>query len=262
MTEWLVRLQGEKLDLEEASSHFRGADLEVRQEDGGYYLASTDLRSMTESGEVLKRGKELLKVMNGILKLIVGNHQPVTADGLVVRADEAGKRDQYIHVGGALTIRTRLRAAAVVVKSDGITELPEQAPPRAASWMAIAMRDNKVAKAFRLFNEPTYVNLYKVVEIIESDLESETGGNRRRRRKGEMSALVERGWATGKEIEWLKHTANSPKAIGDEARHGREFDAPRQGAMPLGDAQDLTGALLSKWLQTKAIDSKQDQGYS
>jgi len=243
MREWLVRLEGERLDLEEASFHFRTADWEVRQEDDGYYLASADFTSMTESGAVLKRGKQLLKVMNGILKLQCWNYQPVAAHGSVVRVDEAGNRNQYIHVAGAATARARVRAAAVVVKPNGTTELPLQQPTQAASWMAMARRDDKVGSALGLFAEPTLVKLSNILDAIERDV----GGER---------ALVDKRWVAQGEIERFTATVNCMEAAGDDARHGpRGFKAPKR-PMSLREAQDLFGALLNKWLETKAIDCK------
>jgi len=242
MREWLVRLQGERLDLEEASLHFRTADSEVRQEDGGYYLTSADFTSMTESSAVLKRGKELLKVINGILRLLVRNHQPVAADGLVVGVDEAGSRNQYIHVAGTLAVRGRLHAAAAVVKSDGTTELPAQHPTQAASWMAMARRDDDVGWALGLFAQPTLGKLYNILDVISEDV----GGEK---------ALMGTGWVSKGEIKRFKRTVDCRKAAGDEARHGKTCEPPKR-PMSLREAQDLFGALLNKWLETKAIDCK------
>jgi hypothetical protein len=247
VTEWLVRLQGEKLDLEEASIHFRTADLEVRREDDDHYLACTEFSCMTESSEVLKRAVELLKVMNGTLRLTAANHQPVTADGIVVRVDEAGKRDLYVHAAAAATVRAQVHAAAVVVGSDRAMESPAEHATQTATWMAIARRDDEVAYVLGLFARPTLVKLFNVLEAIRGDV----GGEK---------TLEDTGWAAKGEIERFTQTVNIREAAGDEARHGkRGFEAPKK-PMSLREAQNLFGAIIKRWLQTKAIDSKASEG--
>jgi hypothetical protein len=71
MTERLVRLKGHRFDLEEPSEHFTSDELNVRQdEDGYYYLRSSDLNQLSDSSAVEERGRELLEYMNGAAKLL------------------------------------------------------------------------------------------------------------------------------------------------------------------------------------------------
>jgi len=247
MTEWLVRLQGEKLDLEEASFHFRAADAEVRPGDDGYCLASSEFSSMTESGEVLKRANELLNVINGILKVTFPNHQPVSADGIVVRVDEAGKRDRYVHIAGTLGVRVRMRANLTVIKPDGTAEPAAQHPTQAASWMAIARRNADVTHVLGLFAQPTLVRLYNILDVVAGDV----GGEK---------ALINMGWAAKGEIKRFKQTVDSMEAAGDDARHGKKnFKAPKK-PMSLREAQNLVGAIIRGWLQIKPVDSDANEG--
>lgn len=218
MTDWLVRLQGQREDLAEASACFCTAELEVRDEEGIYYLAASEFSSMTDSSEVLKRAKELLKVMNGILKLGARNYHSVTAAGDVLRIGEDGKRHRYIYASGSLGGR----------KHD---------PAQARSWFAKAAQDDKVGWALGLFAEPTLVKLYNILDIIRDDV----GGEK---------ALMDTGWAAEREIERFKRTVNAREAAGDDARHGKNFKPPKR-PMSRREAEDLFRPILNKWLHTK-----------
>jgi hypothetical protein len=238
MTEWLVRLQGEKLDLDGASCHFRSAELKVTYKDGSYYLASTNFNSMTNPSEVLKRAKRVLKATNGILKVLVGNDRPVTADGTLRRVGEGGEQEMHVHLAAATaTARGQVHAAGVVIKPDGTTESSGQHPTQAESWMAIARQDDWVAFAFSLFVEPKWYRLSNIMDIIEDDV-------------GGRPALKETGWVPKSRITLFHWTANNKEALGEDARHANKREPPKR-PMSLPEAEDLIRTLFKKWLETK-----------
>lgn len=236
MTEWLVRLQGEKFNLEEASIRLCRGDLELREEDGSYYLTSTEFDSMTDSSQVLERAKELLRIVNPALKLYVGDYQPVAVDGLVIRVGEDGKWHRCFHAAGTLTSRGRLRAVGTVVRPEGTAQPPAPPADPVGSLIAIGLRDEKVALALRLMGDPRLVKLYNVLEVIESDV----GGER---------ALLDTGWAPKGEIKRFKRTVNSMLAVGEDARHGKEFQPPERRMSP-PEAERLLWRILRSWVET------------
>jgi hypothetical protein len=63
---------------------------------------------------------------------------------------------------------------------------------------------------------------------------------------------VANGWATRAAVRQFKHTANSPGAIGHEARHGVDTGQPPPTPMSLGDAKALVNGIAQRWLRTMA----------
>lgn len=105
-------------------------------------------------------------------------------------------------------------------------------------YVAIAQRDPKVAKALRLlgFEESSWPSLYKIFEVIQSDV----GGK-----------MYENGWIIEAKGDLFTQTANSSLAIGDEARHGHEKVPAPPKPMPLAEAKSLIKTLLERWMDSK-----------
>jgi hypothetical protein len=74
--------------------------------------------------------------------------------------------------------------------------------------------------------EHSWGSLYCLYEVIEEDV-------------GSIDKIANEGWATKTSIKRFKHTANSPSAIGDAARHGKESTTPPARPMELGEARAL-----------------------
>ena len=110
----------------------------------------------------------------------------------------------------------------------------------AESLLAVADQDAKVKESLRMLGslEPTWANLHKVFEIIQSDI----GGQ-----------MYKHGWVTKKEGNRFTQTANSALAIGDAARHpvDEKKYQPPQNPMSLSEARSLIRSLISKWVQSK-----------
>ena len=88
-----------------------------------------------------------------------------------------------------------------------------------------------------IFGTGSWVNLYRIYEMIEDDM------------KGK---IVQNEWATRSLLERLSRTANHPDSIGDEARHGRQKQDPPKNPMPLSEAKALIETIMHNWLQWKS----------
>ena len=104
----------------------------------------------------------------------------------------------------------------------------------------VAKRDSAVAEALRLLakGDNNWINLYRIYEVVAR----EVGGD---------DAVVTNGWGTRAALRQFKHTANSPGAIGHEARHGVDTGQPPPNAMSLPYAKNLVSSIVQKWLRTK-----------
>ena len=132
-------------------------------------------------------------------------------------------------------VEVRMRDFAVAVLGGQSLATPLSGP---AAWLKLALGDSKVAQALRLWGAgpPSWVNLYRVLEVIESDV----GGK-----------IYEAGWAPKKEVTRFTHTPNRAETLGDQARHGKERTSPPRNPMSLADARSLLTRLLDRWLCEK-----------
>ncbi len=147
MTEWLVRLQGHAFDLEELSNHFTSADRNVnKDEDGYYYLRSSDFNLMSDSEAVRRRAQDLIERMNGAVKLLAGGgYRPVDFDA-VIQIDDSGNRHHHITLSSTVGVRSRVTGKLTVGETGETVHVPRTSSGPEA-LVDLADRDNRVADA-------------------------------------------------------------------------------------------------------------------
>jgi hypothetical protein len=239
MTERLVRLKGHQFDLEELSQHFTSDDLNVRRdEDGHYFLRSSDFGQVSDSSAVEQRGRELVEHINGAAKLLIGSgYWPVKFDA-VTEIDESGKRLHRIVLSATAEGRARVTAKPTVIRADG-TEDTSQSPDEVEALAALADQNEKVADALRFFARGDWDNLYKAWEVV-----CDAAG-------GEPE-LMKKGWATKTQRRRFTGTAQSHAALGDEARHApheKKYKAPKN-PMTLDEARTWVRSVIQAWVNT------------
>src|SRR5208282_6883640 len=93
----------------------------------------------------------------------------------------------------------------------------------------------------------SWVGLYRIFEVVESDLGGGAAGRK---------AIVANKWATDGKIKRFRFTANSFAELGKDARHGDETathpPSPAPASMPQPEAQALVEAILNGWIKSKA----------
>lgn len=238
MAEWLLRLKGEKFDLEDLPSLLRLPELSVTEDDGFYYLRSSEFDSLNSPGEVCERGRALIKLINGAAKLYRDSFQGIAEDGVILVEDD-GKRHHYFYLEETLTIRSKTNAKVTVVKSDGTEfEYPIDQPSHLESWLRLAQKQKVVADALHFYREDSWISLYKVYEIVKEDV---GGGDQ----------IANKGWATKSALNRFRHTAQSRAALGDYARHAVDKGKPPSQPMSFSEAKSLIRNVLMEWLITK-----------
>lgn len=83
-----------------------------------------------------------------------------------------------------------------------------------------------------------WVNLYRIFEIVACD-------------SGGLDAINANAWATKASMKLFKHTANSPGALGLDARHGTETTQPPKQPMTISEARALVNSIVHAWLRSK-----------
>jgi hypothetical protein len=178
----LVRLKGHAFDLEELSDRFTSADRNVtKDEDGYYYLRSSDFDQVSDPDAVRERAFRLIELMNGATKLYTGGrYWPVEFD-VVTRIDDSGNCHHHITLSATVEGRSRMTGKLMVGETGEIMDALR--PPGGTAFLVnLASRDDRVADVLRFYERGDWVNLYKAWEVVCDD----AGGSH---------AVVNNGWA-------------------------------------------------------------------
>lgn len=234
--EWSVVITGENCDLEELSKSLNSPEQCVIREGEEFILKSTDFSLLNDANDVRNRADEILSIINGTAMLALGMRKPLVVTH-VAKINDDGTRHMFISL--SCTINLRDSVSVSIIRPDGnIQEIHKG--DAISSWVTAARNDINVAKALRLFGTGIFdwVSLYRIYEVIESDV-------------GGLVKIKDEGWATKKAIKRFKYTANSPAAIGDDARHGKGAIHPPEDPMVLSEAKSLIETILHNWLRSK-----------
>ncbi|MCF6153178.1 MAG: hypothetical protein E3K38_12990 [Candidatus Kuenenia stuttgartiensis] len=236
MVKWEVQLSGDALDLKELSKSLVDDELRVLGRDGQYFLESNRFESLINSKEVASLAADILKVLTGAVRLSIGGRTPLQVVNTAMISPD-GCKDVFVTVSDRVHVRATM--SIEIARSDGTKEVfhPAHSIPL---WIKVALTDQNVAKALRLFgtDEHNWVSLYRLYEVIVGDI-------------GDSEKIVSKGWATKSSIRRFKRTANSPSAVGDDSRHGKESSTPPPDPLDIGEAKALVEFILHNWLRSK-----------
>ena len=235
---WEIQLNGDPADLTMLSNSFNGPDISISEVNGQFVLRSTQFAPLQTADSVRNKAQEIVTAVSGTARLLLGTSQPIEM-GAVFMVREGGGRNVFVSPPPA-TLRLRGTLASLVVKrADGTVETHYPTEP-GPGWVQVALQQEVVARALRLRNAGAleWVDLYRLYEVIESDVPTRT--------------IQAKSWVTSGQIERFKRTANSQKAIGDKARHGKDPYEPPQNPMSLLEARGLIDSVLKAWLREKA----------
>jgi len=162
MTPWMIEIDGERFDLQELLRLNTLPDISITEENGRYYLRADEFNSYTEARDVLNRGTELLKVINGIAQLEIRNWENVRLRGLA--RDEANSTRTQFLFPESIRGRSRVSANLTVTKSDGTVEASSPKSPLEA-FLEIAKKDGNVEKGSSILSR-----IYQAVFWIYTSL--------------------------------------------------------------------------------------------
>jgi len=237
MPKWLVRLKGDTFDLEDLPALLRSPELTITEENGSYYLESSEFDSLTYADEVRERSVALIKMINGAAKLYRDNFRGISEDG-VIRIEDNGRRHHYIFAEAVLTARSKLSTNVTVTTSDG-TQVTVNQPSVIETWLGLAKKYKPVADVLHFSRENTWFNLYKIFEVIRDDVRGE-------------QIIVKNGWVSDKKLSQFTQTAQSREALGYYARHASKKYRSPTPPMSWAEAKSLIKGLIMNWLCTKS----------
>jgi hypothetical protein len=216
----------------------------ITREVDSFYLKSEGFNSCKDERDVREIATEILNKLNGLAKIHFGKFQPITIDS-VTTIDEHGQRKTIYSEEVVSTMRFKADVEATLIKPDGTVEKSQPQPIKLFEHgFSIAKKDKNVAEALRIFGnlENNWVNLYKIYEIVLSDV----GGK-----------IYQNGWATKTDIDRFTQTAQSVEAVGDDARHYNPKKCPLpENPISLPEAKALIRTILEKWILSKCKSEK------
>lgn len=228
--QWSVRIVGDRFDLEELLGRFRSPPATIaRDEEGAFWLTSDKFDALGEASEVDARANQLLKLVNGIIRIGNPAAKPVTVE-CVEQRDERGVRRRFVCSVGTAVGRSRATGIATTGSLQAETSVMQS-----EATLRLASKDEKVEKVLRMLAAPqhTWELLYKVYEVVESEI------------GGQMADMAQVSKA---ELRRFTQTANSEPALKDAARHGHSNVPPPPQPMSLKEADGLVARLVTSWI--------------
>ncbi|MFC1938155.1 hypothetical protein ACFLWH_00625 [Chloroflexota bacterium] len=233
--DWRVQLSGDNSDLEELSKSFNSDNLKIYKDRDNYILSSSDFDGITEADIVLKKSEQILNFINGGSIVVQKLTKPMQV-GSINSIGDTGERNHYIFAECAhawvVAARPTVLINGKVQETFSYKDLP--------NWILLAEQNKNVADVLNHLKTGSndITTLYKVYEIIAEDV----GGEK---------TIGRNGWASRNKFKLFTHTANSPDAIGDKARHGVQKNQPPKTTMSLNEAKSFILHLVKCWLDSK-----------
>lgn len=237
MARWLIKIDGEWIDVEEFPHRFPDGNLYAIQKDNGVYLTGPEFEALPGAEQVRSHAMAALEEMAAVISLFwPALRKPVI--GNVQREDDHGGVSNWVFVPGAV-IRVKASLDMVVIRSDGARESvrTEDVRPTEAQRLLAASRTTRNlrgALVLWIAAEPAWWSLYRIVE----DLERHLG-----------TSISKAGLCSDKERTLFRRSANSAEASGLGARHAAGNTVPPTHPMTLEVATVFVRGLLGNVLR-------------
>jgi hypothetical protein len=237
MAHWTVGITGNDADLAELAKSLTTPQLLITKKFGSFALESTTFLATDTEGAVRAKAERLLESISGTSRLAFSLLSPLSVTWVALNNDDGSVQ---AHMTVHETISMRDTVSVSITHADGTVEThnPADIVP---DIVAQALKHKVVGEVLKLLarSDKDWVNLYRIFEVVANDV-------------GGLDAMAAQGWASKSELRTFKNTANSPGAIGHDARHGVDTGQPPAAAMQLSEATTLLQRIVQKWVQTKA----------
>lgn len=229
MSDWQIHIEGGEEEIRVLDALLTAEQFRIDKPGERNLLTLPDVPVDAGSEAIKAAADQLVDVVNGAARLYYPKFEGVSYVS-VTRLREDGTREGF----GYLTAEV----------GDNVFTALGSGDKTLSDWIEIGLSDNDVARAFFLYGslDSSWKNLYMVIEVIEDDL-------------GGESELIDAGMASAADIKQLKHTANSYRALGREARHATLATEPPKSPMTLEEAKGVIRELLRAWVQSKGKKS-------
>lgn len=227
---WRIHLHGNERGLQQLSEGFDD-DPRIFKEDGDYLLWSSRFDDVGDPDDIREIAETIAQAIRNF-----GEFDSIPVENLEASGVDEIRDDGSRHMYRQATVSG---SGAISSTARVVTENGEPAPRAESTYerTKLALEDNTISELTELRdNGEHWVNLYRVYEFIQDNIE---GGEN----------IVARGWWSNSEKNRFKQTANSPEAIGHEARHAQDSYPAPSDPMDHDEAKSLINKLIKQWLQ-------------
>ena len=235
----LFRLDGQPFDLDDLLDLFSTGSWQVVRYEFVSYL-SLEIAEGLDDQQAIALAEDNLSIMNGICLLHSKDYQSVRISGIGKRDPVTGKVivSAYATVSG---LRLRLRGKGVLtgLRADGTVIEPEPSATKSRGAGVLEAANNDPALQRALFLYGKLGHNWRELCLVLDAIEEANGGE---------APLLKKPW-TDSRLKELKKTANSFKAIGHEARHGKTATGISSPSITLTEAREVVKAALIGWIE-------------
>ncbi|MDN8589533.1 hypothetical protein Q0V21_12200 [Paenibacillus sp. 11B] len=121
---WVICLAGDEKELYELSKSLNTEKLTIFKEEGEYRLKSSDISSTDDYKDVSKKVENLVKLIDGVTKLVLGTHRGITVSDIYLLNDYGGRT---FFMSAVLSGFASMKAIPQIIKADGTIEIPNPA---------------------------------------------------------------------------------------------------------------------------------------
>lgn len=213
-----VQLKGVAHVLEAVTNCFQGNSARIRKIGDGWFLESSAFDACVTEDEVVLIAEKILVSIHHVCVLHAQLYSPFEI-GSVHTFTDAGTRVSR-------TVRGSIKIA--IYASKGLQDLqnPRGEESMGSAVVGVAMKEERVREALALLGDLEWPQLYNILEFL-----------------GGTNAIVRRKWATRKQTQNCKQTANHHRHLGKPTKNRLPANPPS-----LSEARILVLDLLKRWM--------------
>ncbi|WP_338592508.1 hypothetical protein V6669_07860 [Paenibacillus sp. Y5S-9] len=121
---WVICLAGDERELYGLSKSLNTEKLTNFKEEGKYRLKSSDISSTDDYKDVSKKVENLVKLIDGVTKLVLGTHRRITVSDIYLLNDYGGCT---FFMSAELSNSSSMKAIPQIIKADGAIEISNPA---------------------------------------------------------------------------------------------------------------------------------------
>ncbi|MGV0595111.1 hypothetical protein [Mycolicibacterium porcinum] len=236
-----ARLEGGITDLKLLARFIGEGDVQVLEDDDGYYLAAADIDSPPAGLHFYDVARMHLSTVNGLGRLIDLGFVPVRLSGTYQDGEVV---HQVISPPPAIASLRCGIPTVTITNADGTVYPGSPSPwPKRAGTAASHPEAARVLRILARNEDLDWYDLYKIHEIIRRDIEPDK--------------LDKIGWTTKAQDSAFTVSADRYEVSGDAARHAVDSrkESPKN-TMTIGEGRAYIGSLITQWLDYLAVSNE------
>jgi len=233
MSRWLVKLEGDRFDLEEYPYWFPQGDAYAITLDEDVYITGTAFDKFTSAAQVKDSAVQILDEFSSVISMLSPGIRRPKIDHIVYEEENGTRQVHHILSVEPMVMRSKLRAT-LSLGEGGLDSC--RGPTQAEQLLSASRQDRRLQLIVSIWADPvrTWPRLYRLLEELEAFLGTPVD-------TASFCTEAERGRFT--------RSANSAEIAGKDSRHrGGKFTPPKN-PMSLNEAVAFIRALIIKALR-------------